>query len=102
MMIILIIQHPYGANDRARDEDINKPAGLRLAELKLELHDPVPATNTADATFEQIYLIIDNDIKNAYFVIFEILNTVKKIMLKQLASPILYRNNNLPSGLGMK
>ena len=95
MMIILIIQHPYGANDRARDEDINKPAGLRLAKS-------VPATNTADATFEQIYLIIDNDIKNAYFVIFEILNTVKKIMLKQLASPILYRNNNLPSGLGMK
>ena len=42
MMIILIIQHPYGANDRARDEDINKPAGLRLAELKLELHDPEP------------------------------------------------------------
>ena len=42
MMIILIIQHPYGANDRARDEDINKPAGSRLAELKLELHDPEP------------------------------------------------------------
>ena len=42
MMIILIIQHSYGANDRARDEDINKPAGLRLAELKLQLHDPEP------------------------------------------------------------
>ena len=52
----------------------------------------------ADAIIEQIRRIIDNDIKNAYFQIRVILNTINKKLLKQIASQILYRNGN-PSDL---
>ena len=52
----------------------------------------------ADAIIEQIHRIIDNDIKNAYFHIRVILNTINKKLLKQIASQILYRNGN-PSDL---
>ena len=105
-MIILVIKHPYGDNDRARNDNINKPAGLRFPSISRGTTrttwprtKPVPATNTADVTFEQIHLLNYNDNKNAYFLICEILNTVKKKRLKQLAPPILYRNNNPSSGL---
>ena len=52
----------------------------------------------ADAIIEQIHQIIDNDIKNAYFHIRVILNTINKKLLKQIAAQILYRNGN-PSDL---
>ena len=52
----------------------------------------------ADAIIEQIHRIIDNDIKNAYFHIRVILNTINKKLLKQIAAQILYRNGN-PSDL---
>ena len=43
----------------------------------------VPTVNMANAIFEQILLISDNDIKNAYFYIRVILNTVKKKCLNK-------------------
>ena len=52
----------------------------------------------ADAIIEQSHRIIDNDIKNAYFHIRVILNTINKKLLKQIAAQILYRNGN-PSDL---
>ena len=98
-------KYPYSLNDRVRNEDTNKPVGLQFpstsrSATKTARHrtTSVPSANTADAIFEQIYLIIDKNIKNAYIHIRVILNTVKKKMLKQLPARILYRNNN-PSDL---
>ena len=75
-------KYPYGLNDRARDEDTNKPVGLQFpsisrgpARTARPKTKSIPTANTADAIFEQIYLVIDNDIKNAYFHIRIILNT---------------------------
>ena len=56
----------------------------QLAEVQLELHGleqyqyllPIRLMQ-----FEQIYQVIDNDIKNAYFYIRVILNTVRNKML---------------------
>ena len=48
--------------------------------------------------FEQINLVVDNYIKNANFCICVIVNTVKRKILKQLASRNLYGKNHL-SGL---
>ena len=83
----------------------NKPVGLQFpsisrgaARTAWPWTRSILTANTTDAIFEQIYLITDNDIKNAYFHICVILNTVKKKMLKQLAAKISYRNNN-PSDL---
>lgn len=45
--------------------------------------------------FEQINLVVDNYIKNAKFCIYVIVNTVKRRMLKQLASRNLYGKNHL-------
>ena len=97
-------KYPYGLNDRAKGEDTNKPFGLQFPSIsRVAARTPRPRTtseptaNTAIAIFEQIYLIINKDIKNAYFHVHVILNTVKKKML-QLAGEILYRNNN-PSDL---
>ena len=91
----------YGRKDRARDEDNNKSIGLQFPSISRgaartvrPIAKSVPTANTADAIFDQIYLIIDNDIKNPYFHAPVILNTVKKKMLKQLSARILYRNNN--------
>ena len=90
-------KYPHGLNNRARDEDINKPVELQFR-LLIRGTDrtarpgtkPVPTADTADAIFEQIHLIIDNDIKSAYSHI--------RVIFKQLAPQILYRNNN-PSDL---
>ena len=99
-MKTLRTKYPYGLNDIARDED-TKPVGLQFPSISRGAARTVrprtklvPTANTADAIFEQIHLIIDSDIKNAYFHIRVILNTVKKKMLKQLAAGILYGNNN--------
>ena len=45
---------------------------------------------------EEIYRIIDNDIKNAYFHIRVILNAVKNKLKKQVVARILYMKNNPP------
>ena len=54
--------YAYGLNDRARDQDTNKPVGLQLpsnsrsaAKTARPRATSVPIANTADATFEQIY-----------------------------------------------
>ena len=59
-------KYPYRLNDRARDEDSNKPVGLQLPSIRrgaTRTARPrtasVPTANTAEAIFEQIYLIID-------------------------------------------
>ena len=82
--------------------DINKPVGLQFPSISQRTGrnvqpriKSVPTTNATDPIFEQIYLIIDNNIKNEYFHICVILNTVKKKMLKQLAVQILHKNNKL-------
>ena len=89
----------------ARNEDTNKrvvlqfPSNSRgLARTARARTTSVPTDNTADVIFEQIYLISDNIIKNAYFHIYVILNTVTKKTFKQQAARILYRNN-YPSDL---
>ena len=92
-MKTLRTKYMYGLNDRARGENTNKPVGLQFPSISrgaVRTARPrtssVPTANTADEIFEQIYPIIDNGIKNAYFHIRVILNTVKKKMLKQLAA----------------
>ena len=100
-MKTLRTKYLYGLNDRARYEDINKLVGLQFPSISrgtARTAQPrtksVPTTNIADATFKQMHLIIDNYIKNAYFQIHVILNTVTKKTLKQLPAQILFRNNN--------
>ena len=68
-----------------RNEDTNKrvvlqfPSNSRgLARTARARTTSVPTDKTADMIFEQIYLISDNIIKNAYFHIYVILNTVTK------------------------
>ena len=90
-------KYPYGLNDRARDEDTNKPVGLQFPSISRVASrtawsgtKTVPTANTTGAIFEQIHLINGNHIKNAYFHERVILNTVKKKILKHLAD----RNND--------
>ena len=78
-------KYPYGFNDRARDKDTNKPVGLQFtsfsrcaARTARPKTKSVPTASKANAIFEQIHRIIDNDIKNACFCASVILNTVKK------------------------
>ena len=73
-MKTLRTKHPYGLNDRARDEDTNKLVGLQFPSISRGVArtaqpktTSVPTVNMADPNLEQIYLIIDNGIKNAYF-----------------------------------
>ena len=66
----------------------------QLAEVQLSRTKLILIANMFDAIIEQIHRIIDNDIKNAYFHIRVILNTINKKMLKQIAAQILYRNGN--------
>ena len=94
-------EYSYSRNDRASGEDTIKlvvsqfPSISRgKARTARTRTASAPTDNTDDAIFEQIYLIIDNDIKNACFHICVILNTVKKNLLKQLAVRILYRIND--------
>ena len=84
-MKTLKTKYPYGLNDRARDEGTNKPVGLQFPSISRgATRTPrpratsVPTANTADAIFQKIYLIIYNDIKNAYFHIRAVLNIIKK------------------------
>ena len=83
-MNTLRTKYPDGLNNRARGENTNKLVALQFllisrgaAKIARSI-TTVPTTNTPDATFEQIYLIIDGDIKNAYFHIHAITNTVRK------------------------
>ena len=78
----------YGFSDK-RNDDINKSVGFHLPSISKCVDKTVwrrtksvPTVNTADANFEQIDKINDNDIKNTYFHIRVILKTVKKKMLK--------------------
>ena len=94
-------KYPHGLNDRARDEDTNKPVGLQFPSISRVASrtawsgtKTVPTANTTGAIFEQIHLINGNYIKNVYFHERVILNTVKKKILKQLADRILNSNND--------
>ena len=76
-----------GLNDRSRGKDTNKPVGLQFSSISRGTArtawprtTSIPTANTADVIFQQMYLIIDNHIKNAFFHICVILNTVKKKM----------------------
>ena len=100
-MKTLRTKYPYGLNDRARDEDTNKPVGLQFPSINRVASrnawpgtKSVPTANTTDTIFEQIHLINGNYIKNVYFHERVILNTVKNKTLKQLADRILYSNND--------
>ena len=69
--------------NRDRCEDTNKPIGLQFPSIskgakrtQWPRKTSALTSNTADSIFEQIYLITENDIKNAYFDICVILNTV--------------------------
>ena len=104
-MKTLRTKYPYGLNNRARDEDTNKPIVLRFPSISRcaawtawPRTKSVPTPNTAVAIFEQIHLIVNNDIKSAFFHIRVILKAVKNKMVKQLAAQVIYRNNN-PSNL---
>ena len=73
-MKTLRTKHPYGLNDWARDEDTNKLVGLQFPSISRGVArtaqpktTSVPTANMVYANLEQIYLIIDNGIKNAYF-----------------------------------
>ena len=86
-MRTLRTRYPYSVYDRVRDENTNKSVGLQFPPTSVTRTarpriTSVSTANTAKAIFEQIYLIIDKNIKNAYFHICVILNTVKKKMLK--------------------
>ena len=104
-MRTLRTKYPYSVYDRVRDENTNKSVGLQFPPTSRSVTrtarpriTSVSTANTAKVIFEQIYLIIDKNIKNAYFHICVILNTVKKKCLNNLPARILYRNNN-PSDL---
>ena len=60
---------PYILNDRAQNEDTNKPVVLQLPSVSTVIArttrprtKSVPTANTTDAIFELIHLIIGNDI----------------------------------------
>ena len=63
-------KYPYGINDRARDEETNELVGLQFqsvskgaARTARSRTTAVHTANTAYAIFEQVYLVINNDIK---------------------------------------
>ena len=71
-MNTLRTKYLYGLNDRARDKDTNKHVSLQIqststgaAKTARLRTTSVPTANMDDAIFEQIYLIIDNNLKNA-------------------------------------
>ena len=94
--------YPYGLNDKVRNIDNNKPIGLQLPSIsRTSARAERPRNNfrsninnNADEILKKIYHIVENDIQNAYFHIRIILNSIKKKVLKQIATRILYRYNN--------
>ena len=94
--------YPYGLNERARDYHHDEPVGKMFPSIPRSRERVVRSrrsrnnrnNNTSVSQFlENITLLLENDLKDAYYIIRIMLNNTKKSLLRNIASHIMQSIN---------